>query len=119
MLAAFTRADKSDIFISRGDALLPYPADVIVAAISDHENRPKWDEMFLGRTVLRPIYDRGLGQRAFVAHMRFKAPSLLVSARDFVAVMASTFNADEGTGAFFSRSVIDKNMPEQHGFVRG
>lgn len=111
--------ENSSICISRGDAVFPFPADVIVRAIADHDNRPKWDEAFIGRTVVRPIYDLGLGQRAFVAHLRFKAPNFIVSARDFVALMASTFSAEEGTGAFCSRSVVDKNMPEQPGFVRG
>lgn len=73
----------------------------------------------MSRTTVRPIYNRGLGQRAFIGHLKFKAPSAFVSARDFVALMASTFNAEEGTGAFCSRSVVDKNVPEQPGFVRG
>lgn len=70
-------------------------------------------------TVLRPIYEHGLGQRAFIAHLRFKAPNFLVSARDFVALMASTFSKEEGTGAFCSRSVVERSMGEQSGFVRG
>ncbi|KAH3761609.1 START domain [Pelomyxa schiedti] len=111
---------SSPIPFVRGEAVFPgTSALAIIKALADAPKRPQYDDMCISGVVIRKLRDDDQGNKLTLGHACFKSPSMMVSARDFVFLSISTFDAASNSGIVVSQSVDLPEIPEKKPYVRG
>jgi hypothetical protein len=89
------------------------PAEIVAFAFNDFEMRKKWDDQFeVGKEIEK--FDLYTG----VSHLSFKAPSSLISARDFTLI-GRQHSLGDGKLLVQAHSIEHEKAPAQKSFVRG
>eukprot|EP01115_Flamella_aegyptia_P014368 TRINITY_DN812_c0_g1_i1.p1 TRINITY_DN812_c0_g1~~TRINITY_DN812_c0_g1_i1.p1 ORF type:complete len:214 (+),score=65.86 TRINITY_DN812_c0_g1_i1:37-642(+) len=107
------QVEGSPIVMMRGQIDIDCAAPDCLVITEDLESRKDWDELFIEGKVIEEIDDTHQ-----VLHFKFKAPSRLITNRDFLMARAVK-TLDDGTILANHVSCEHDDCPEQKGFVRG
>ncbi|KAI9337777.1 hypothetical protein BDR26DRAFT_1008423 [Obelidium mucronatum] len=94
----------------------PVPFDAIIDAFKvDGDQRKKWDLNLDSAEIIDASSDEGVIEQ--LIHVRQKAASSLVSARDTL-VLFKVIKESEARGRIVTTSVVDPRVPEVKGYTR-